>query len=552
MAIGAGRVFAINLIANSKPAEDAFKKVGQSAGRLATPMGIAAAAITAGFTVAIAAVAKVGQALFKLGQDFDDVYDNIRIQTGATGAVFEGLQESFREVAAVVPNDFAQVGTAIQDLNTRLGLTGQPLEELAIQLLTVSRLMGGDVQTNVRNATRLFQQFGVDGEDQADTQASGIGFSELAAQVVDNGVAFRGLGFTVEDSIAMLALFEREGVDTAGVMGALERGVGRLSAAGGDVPAAFRDAIAAIAEAKTQSEAFGIASEVVGARGAQRLIDAVQNGRLDIDEFSEALAANGETILGAAGDTDGFREAWDRFKNYVKIQLEPVATAVFANLEALVAGLTPAVDRVKEAFEKDGLEGALAQLAIEWDKVYKEQLEPLWIRFLAFLDETVKPIALELGKEIGSAIASGMWSAFKAGVSNLFGPALGERVLKDLGADFGLSAPQRGPSLADRLRSGGYLGDLMHVPSSSGPDSAGVRNMLRLADGGLVTSPVMAQVGEAGPEVVIPLDRFERQYGDGGQSIVINVTGALDAEGVARQIEKVLRDSRRRTGGVLV
>jgi TP901 family phage tail tape measure protein len=35
-------------------------------------------------------------------------------------------------------------------------------------------------------------------------------------------------------------------------------------------------------------------------------------------------------------------------------------------------------------------------------------------------------------------------------------------------------------------------------------------------------------------------------------SIVINVTGALDAEGVARQIERVLRDSRRRTGGVLV
>jgi TP901 family phage tail tape measure protein len=34
--------------------------------------------------------------------------------------------------------------------------------------------------------------------------------------------------------------------------------------------------------------------------------------------------------------------------------------------------------------------------------------------------------------------------------------------------------------------------------------------------------------------------------------IIINVTGALDPEGVARQIEKILRDSQRRTGGVLV
>jgi hypothetical protein len=40
--------------------------------------------------------------------------------------------------------------------------------------------------------------------------------------------------------------------------------------------------------------------------------------------------------------------------------------------------------------------------------------------------------------------------------------------------------------------------------------------------------------------------------GAGQQPIIINVTGALDAEGVARQIERILRDSQRRTGGVLV
>jgi TP901 family phage tail tape measure protein len=39
----------------------------------------------------------------------------------------------------------------------------------------------------------------------------------------------------------------------------------------------------------------------------------------------------------------------------------------------------------------------------------------------------------------------------------------------------------------------------------------------------------------------------------GGQApIIVNVSGALDPEGVARQIERILRDSQRRTGGVLV
>jgi len=63
-----------------------------------------------------------------------------------------------------------------------------------------------------------------------------------------------------------------------------------------------------------------------------------------------------------------------------------------------------------------------------------------------------------------------------------------------------------------------------------------------------VTSPVMAQVGEAGPEVVIPLDRFERQYGSGSGDVYLTVNGALDAEGTARTILRVLRDAERRSG----
>jgi TP901 family phage tail tape measure protein len=70
-----------------------------------------------------------------------------------------------------------------------------------------------------------------------------------------------------------------------------------------------------------------------------------------------------------------------------------------------------------------------------------------------------------------------------------------------------------------------------------------------LADGGIVRSATLAMIGEAGPEAVIPLDRMGS--GMGGGDIYITVNGALDSEGVARQIERVLRDSRRRTGGVL-
>jgi hypothetical protein len=44
----------------------------------------------------------------------------------------------------------------------------------------------------------------------------------------------------------------------------------------------------------------------------------------------------------------------------------------------------------------------------------------------------------------------------------------------------------------------------------------------KMADGGIVTSPTIAMIGEAGPEAVIPLDRMKNSGG-----ITVNVTGGL-------------------------
>lgn len=56
----------------------------------------------------------------------------------------------------------------------------------------------------------------------------------------------------------------------------------------------------------------------------------------------------------------------------------------------------------------------------------------------------------------------------------------------------------------------------------------------RLAEGGLVTGPTTALIGEAGPEVVIPLDRFESMMGGNGMGGTVNYYAApnksFDAE----------------------
>jgi hypothetical protein len=64
----------------------------------------------------------------------------------------------------------------------------------------------------------------------------------------------------------------------------------------------------------------------------------------------------------------------------------------------------------------------------------------------------------------------------------------------------------------------------MPVPQlgATGPATQVPRKIPRLAEGGIVSSPTLALIGEAGPEAVVPLDRMQS-----GGGITINVTGGL-------------------------
>jgi len=68
----------------------------------------------------------------------------------------------------------------------------------------------------------------------------------------------------------------------------------------------------------------------------------------------------------------------------------------------------------------------------------------------------------------------------------------------------------------------------------------------QLAEGGIVKKPTLALIGERGPEMVVPLPKRRDLVQGGG--ITINVSGALDPESVARQIETILKRSRLRAG----
>lgn len=322
---------------------------GALGGGLAGPMkavGVGAAAV---FATALGG----GIAAFNIGATFDDAFDSIRVGTGATGEALEGLKEDFRAVASDTPAAFGDIGQAIADVNTRLGLTGKPLQDYTRNVLEAARITGGDFNAILESSTRVMGDWGRSVEDEGvetlDTlfrasQATGISMDTLQQQLVKYGAPLRQLGFGFDQSAALLGKFEKEGVNAELVMGSLRIALGKMAREGEPAEETLARVTDEIANAGSTSEANALALELFGARAGPDMAAAIREGRFELGTLFDTVAGGSETILGAADDTKDFAERWTEFKNRVLIAIEPLATRVFNAVGQVFETIGPKVE----------------------------------------------------------------------------------------------------------------------------------------------------------------------------------------------------------------
>jgi hypothetical protein len=88
------------------------------------------------------------------------------------------------------------------------------------------------------------------------------------------------------------------------------------------------------------------------------------------------------------------------------------------------------------------------------------------------------------------------------------------------------------------------LPDLGNLLNSGNMPTPGQMNIPRMAEGGIVSSPTLALIGEAGPEAVVPLDRMNT-----GGGVTVNVTGGLSTSAeIGQAVVNALRAYSRSAG----
>ncbi len=373
----------------AKSIQEANIKIGK--------LNVKAIAMGAAFAGAAAVAVK---ALYDLGSEFDNAYDTIRVQTGATGEALEALKDDFKDVYGSVPTTMEDASKAIADYNTRLGLTGKKLSELSKQAIAVSGMLGEDLGTTIEASSQAFQQWGIDAKDmgkQMDyifkvSQSTGIGFNELMTNMQQYGPQLQDMGYSFEQASAMMGQMEKAGVNTTEVLAAMKKAVGTLAKEGISASAGMQIYYEKIKNAETAAEAAALANEVFGARAGSTMASAIRSGTMEIEAFTKALNESDESIMGAMWDTADASEKFGMLQQKFKLLIEPLASGIFDN----VANIFPTILRLFEA---------LTPVIVELVEVLAPLANEIFTA-LADIIEGLSPLIKALAKVIGSMLTA--------------------------------------------------------------------------------------------------------------------------------------------------
>lgn len=212
----------------------------------------------------------------------------------------------------------------------------------------------------------------------------------------------------------------------------------------------------------------------------------------------------------------------------------------------------------------------------EWGQAFVDWIEPNIVPMLRALGELIGKIGVWL---IGTAVPKLVelagrlaWSltkwAFDLAPEVIRG--LGEMVFEivkkipEMAIKLGKGFADLGLGLGRSLVNGmidmvngliGRLNSLLEftIPVPFGPDirvnAPDLANIPKLAEGGLVMGPQVALIGEAGPELVVPLDKLGQVGGRASYQITIQ-TGVGDPREIGRQVVDAIKQYERTAGPV--
>lgn len=409
-----------------------MQDVSDKTGKLGKSFSSVGGVLTKGVTMPIMAV---GAGAVKSSMEVESGMNKIIKITGATGKTAASLRSAYEGAAKSVSGSLDDIATAVGDVHQRLGLSGKSAEKAAEQFVKFAKVTDTDVGDSIQKVTRMMGDANIPAKQYSKvldyltkaSQKTGTSVDDLAEAVTRYGAPMRQLGVSTQQSIAMFANWEKAGVTTEKAFAGMRIAISSWMKDGKDAGTEFQKTVKGIQDGTISTSQ---AMEIFGKKGGPDMIDAIKQGRFNLDDFTKSLGntkgALNETYKNSLSNSDKLKLEMNKLK---------VSSAGFG--ASILKSTMPAITRTLDSVSK---------LAEKFSKL-PQPVQDSIIKFGLF--------AAALGP-----VASGMGHVFTNAqkVADVLS-TLGEKMAAKEVAGLGTAATNATPALEGAAGAAGTLGE---------------------------------------------------------------------------------------------
>lgn len=284
-------------------------------------------------------------------QTTQDALNEVTKLTGASGQNLQDMQDIVKDLAKTTPADMHDIATAVGEVNTRFGLTGDALEDTAEQFVKFSQINGTDVTNSIDQVQKAMSAYGLDAEDTTrvldvltrTSQNTGVSVDKLTAGLISNGTAFQEMDLDMTQSAMLMGQLEKSGVNMETATNGMRRALKTAAKEGRPVNEVLAELQDTILDDTTGVEGLQAAYDVFGKSGDQ-IYGAIKAGTLDFKALGEAADDSGGILDKTFEAVQTPAQQFQKILNQLKLLGYDVAQAVLPVVSSALEKITKAIE----------------------------------------------------------------------------------------------------------------------------------------------------------------------------------------------------------------
>lgn len=293
---------------------------------------------------------------------FNGVQDSLNIVTkltGATGKDLEDMQNIVRDMAKRVPADFDTIATAVGEVNTRFGITGDQLDEVSEKFVKFADLNGVDITQAIDQVQKAMSNYGLSASEAGYvldvltkvSQNTGVAIDKLTSGLIQNGTAFQEMGLDINQSATLMGMLEKSGVNMETATNGMRKALKNATKDGKDMNTALIELQDAILNDTDGTKGLQAAYDLFGKSGDQ-VYGAIKAGTLDFEALAEASTDASGALEGTFDATVTPAKKFQTVINQLKLLGYDIANSVLPVIVPLIEKVAKGIENISKRWNK--------------------------------------------------------------------------------------------------------------------------------------------------------------------------------------------------------